>query len=62
MGCNCGKKSMAAITPKTVRQTVYQVLGSDSSVVDEFNTLSDARSKATAVGGRVKVTSKVTPA
>lgn len=63
MGCNCGgKKSASYLGPKSHRQTVYQVLGSDSAVVDEFNTLTDARSKATEVGGRVKVTSKITPA
>jgi hypothetical protein len=61
MGCNCGK-SKAVQAPGAGagarRATVYQVM-SNSVVVSEFSTLPEARKKATEVGGRVKVTSKI---
>lgn len=63
MGCNCGKNRLAYLSnssPKRV--TVYQVLDGSNQVVEEFNALADARSKATSVGGRVKVTTKTVPA
>lgn len=60
MGCNCGKNRLptAGSTRAISRVTVYQVLDGSNQVVDEFGTLQDARTKATEVKGRVKVTSK----
>lgn len=61
MGCGCGKKTAqvaGAGAPSARRYTVYQVL-SNGSVVSEHDTLPAARAAATAVGGRVKVTSKL---
>lgn len=61
MGCNCGKNRLptASSTRAISRITVYQVLDGSNQVVEEFSTLADARTKATDVKGRVKVTSKV---
>jgi hypothetical protein len=64
MGCGCGKKSAQAPgagSASTRRATVYQVL-SNNAVVSEHGTLPEARTAATAVGGRVKVTSKTVAA
>lgn len=59
MGCGCGKKAGVAAVTAGGRSTVYQVISSlDSSVVEEFTSLPEARAKAVAVSGRVKVTSK----
>ena len=58
MGCNCGKSRIAASMNKVQKVTVYQAVSPSNSVVEEFNTLSDARIKATEIGGRVRVTSK----
>lgn len=60
-GCGCGKKTaqVAGATPPIgKRMTIYQVTA-DNTVVAEFSSLPEARKRATEVGGRVKVTSKV---
>lgn len=58
-GCGCNKGRAAATSPSSVRRsTVYQVQLNGATVA-EFASLSDARTKAVEVGGRVKVTSKV---
>lgn len=62
MGCGCSKGrslgdgSSSASLPRRV--TVYQVL-SNGNVLSEYDSLPVARKEAVAVGGRVKVTSKV---
>lgn len=60
MGCGCNKKSpqVAGASAPARRATVYQVM-SNNAVIAEFETLQEARSEATKVGGRVKVTSKL---
>lgn len=61
MGCGCGKKAPqvpGAGSSSARRVTVYQVLV-NSVVSSEWNTLQEARTAATAAGGRVKVTSKI---
>lgn len=59
MACGCNKgRGGAAATPHARRVTVYQVL-SNGSVLEEHNSLPEARKAALAAGGRVKVTSKV---
>lgn len=55
-GCGCKGKVQVAGAPRT---TSYQVVGPDQSVVAEFSTLPEARTKAIAVNGRVKVTTQV---
>lgn len=56
MGCGCQKKAQAAGTP--ARNTSYQVLDSNNTVVNTFNTLAEARTAAQGVtGGRVRVAS-----
>lgn len=62
MGCGCGKKAVGG-TPiaSSRRVTVYEVQVNGASV-EEYATLPEARSKAVALGGRVKVSSKVVPA
>lgn len=58
MGCGCNKGKAATAVAATNRSTIYQVVGPDQAVVAEFTTLPEARAKAVAVSGRVKVTSK----
>lgn len=58
MGCNCNKNRLAYVAKSQQRVTVYQVLNGSNQVVEEFDTLQGARTKATETGGRVKVTSK----
>lgn len=61
MGCNCGKSKTAqtsSVSAASRRVTVYQVMV-DGSVASEFGALPEARKEATALGGRVKVTSKM---
>ena len=61
MGCGCKKalKNGEVVTSTGSRRTaVYQVVGSDGSVVSEFSTPGEARKEAGQVGGRVRVTSK----
>lgn len=61
LGCGCGKSKSAQVPGASLaarRATVYQVLV-NSSVDSEFGTLPEARKKATEVGGRVKVTTKL---
>lgn len=59
MGCGCGGKSRIATSlHQTKKVTVYQAVGTNNQVVEEFSVLADARKKATEIGGRVKVTSK----
>lgn len=60
MGCGCGKSSGSprGETSNMRRATVYQVLA-DSVVVSEHGTLPEARTEATKINGRVKVTSKI---
>lgn len=62
MGCGCNKSKTAQVPGAGIsggrRATIYQVM-SDSTVVSEYDTLPEARLKATEVGGRVKVTSKI---
>lgn len=62
LGCGCGGSKRAEQVPGvsagSKRVTYYQVLV-DSALHSEFTTLPEARSKATEVGGRIKVTSKV---
>lgn len=55
MGCGCNKQKAAAIPAN--RNTVYQVLAPDQSVAGEFSSLVEARTLATNISGRVKVTS-----
>lgn len=57
-GCNKTKGSSPNISATPRRTTVYQVLAS-GEVVNEFESLPAARKEALAVGGRVKVASKV---
>lgn len=58
MGCGCNKKT-GQISPRAGgKATVYQVVGSDQSVLDEFSSLGEARSRAIEVSGRVRVTSR----
>lgn len=60
MGCGCQKAKGVSAVVAGGRSTIYQVLSPlDSSVVGEFTSLPDARAKAVAVNGRVKVTSKI---
>lgn len=60
MGCGCGGKSRIATSTNAVKRvTVFQVLSTTNTVVEEHSSLSEARAKATEVGGRVKVTSKI---
>lgn len=62
MGCGCGKskapQAPGAGSASARRQTIYQVLV-NGSVASEWPTLPEARTAATAAGGRVKVTSKL---
>lgn len=59
MGCGCGKGKGVSAIAGGGRSTVYQVISpSDSSVVEEFTSLPEARAKAVEVSGRVRVTSK----
>lgn len=59
MGCGCNKKSDPnAQVARTNRNTVYQVIGADQTVIAEFSTLPEARKEAVAKKGRVRVTSK----
>lgn len=60
LGCGCNKSSAQApgVSAASRRATVYQVLVG-SIINSEFSTLPEARIKATEVGGRVKVTSKI---
>lgn len=57
-GCGCNKGKIASAVSAVTRTTIYQVIGSDQSVVGEFASLPEARTKAVEVSGRVKVTSK----
>lgn len=59
MGCGCNKAKGVSAVAAGGRSTVYQVISPlDSSVVEEFSSLPEARARAVAVSGRVKVTSK----
>lgn len=59
MGCGCNKSKGVSAIAAGGRSTVYQVINpQDSSVIEEFTSLPEARAKAVAVSGRVKVTSK----
>lgn len=62
MGCGCNKKvsGTAGATPASRRVTVYEVQVNGSSV-SEYATLPEARSQAVALGGRVKVSTRVVP-
>lgn len=57
MGCGCNKAQPASVA-NTGRSTIYQVVGPDQSVVDEFTSLPEARTLAVSISGRVRVTSK----
>lgn len=61
IGCGCGGSRAPqnpGASPAARRVTFYQVLV-DSNIHSEFTTLPEARTKATEVGGRIKVTSKI---
>lgn len=55
MGCGCNKQKAAAVPAN--RNTVYQVIAPDQTIVGEFSSLPEARTMAVNVSGRVKVTS-----
>lgn len=58
-GCGCNKKATGVNATATARRvTVYEVQ-KDGLTVAEFGTLPEARAKAVAEGGRVKVSSKI---
>lgn len=59
-GCNKGKGGGNASYASSRRVTVYEVQVNGASVA-EYATLPEARSQAVALGGRVKVSSKVVP-
>lgn len=58
MGCGCGGKKAVQNPVQVSRNTVYQVLDNQRSVVSEFATIQEARSKAVEIGGIVRVSSK----
>lgn len=58
MGCGCNKKAAGTASAPAGRTTVYEVLDSNQAVVETFSSLQDARNKAIAITGRVRVTSK----
>jgi hypothetical protein len=64
IGCGCGgkKNTTNGVVTNTSYGTVYQVMMPDGTVASEHESPVLARNQALAVGGRVRVTGKSTPA